>query len=60
MREEKGLEEKFVEFHVRNLPEILEKMDVGYYSGGGPNHSKNLRVSDFFGQFFPFHCRTTA
>ena len=55
-----GLGEKLVEFSVRNLPEILEKVDVGYYFGGGPNHSKNLIVFDFSNQFFPFHCRTTT
>ena len=30
-----------------NLSEILEKVDVCYYFGEWPNHSKNLRVSIF-------------
>ena len=55
-----GLEEILVKLFVKNLLEIPEKVDVGYYSGGGPNHSKSHRVFDFFDQFFPFYYRTTA
>ena len=57
---ERGLEDFLVELFEKNSFEIPEKVDVGYYSGGGPNHSKNHCVFNFSGQFFSFHCRTTT
>ena len=44
----------------KNLPSNTRKVDVGYYSGGGPNHLKTSRLFPFFGHFLPFHCRTTV
>ena len=60
-RKEKGLGvgRNFGRTLCKNLPSNTSKVDVGYYSGGGPNHSKTRRLLYFSSHFLPFHCRIT-
>ena len=49
-----GVRKKLVENHCEKFTRNTKKVNVGYYSGRWPNHSKTLRLFSFSGQFFLF------
>ena len=54
-----GIGRKIGRFLCKNSPEILETVDIGYYSGGGPSHFKISRLFPFSDHFLPFHYHIT-